>query len=161
MIQDPEISQMEVGRLVEDWTKIDEDHYLDGPVTPRVAVIDLNPNTEALEPGAVFIPPEGRRKLGSYKVDRQRITRRISSRSASSRPCCDDVHVRGAGHAGAAGRMGLPCAAAARRAARRLVGERLLRAPLAQPQFFSFRPGTSSSTPACRATSWPTRPPTP
>ena len=73
MIQDPEISQMEVGRLVEDWLKIDEDHYLDGPVTPRVAVIDLNPNTEALEPGAVFIPPEGRRKLGSYKVDRKRI----------------------------------------------------------------------------------------
>ena len=73
MIQDPEISQMEVGRLVEDWLKIDEDHYLDGPVTPRVAVIDLNPNTEALEPGAVFIPPEGRRTLGSYKVDRKRI----------------------------------------------------------------------------------------
>ena len=73
MIQDPEISQMEVGRLVEDWTKIDEDHYLDGPVTPRVAVIDLDPNTEALVPGAVFIPPEGRRVLGSYKVDRQRI----------------------------------------------------------------------------------------
>ncbi len=73
MIQDPEISKMEVGRLVEDWLKIDEDHYLDGPVTPRVAVVDLNPNTEALEPGAVFIPPEGRRTLGSYKVDRARI----------------------------------------------------------------------------------------
>ena len=73
MIQDPEISQMEVGRLVEDWLRIDEDHYLDGPVTPRVAVVDLDPNTEELVRGAVFIPPEGRRTLGSYKVDRSRI----------------------------------------------------------------------------------------
>ncbi len=73
MIQDPEISKLEVGRLVEDWTGLDEDHYLDGPVTPRVAVVDLNPNTEELEPGADYLPPAGRRTLGAYRVDRDDI----------------------------------------------------------------------------------------
>lgn len=73
MIQDPEIAQLETDRLVEEWLGIDEDHYLDGPVTPRVAVVDLNPNTEELEPGAVFLPPEGNRTLGAYRVDKTRV----------------------------------------------------------------------------------------
>jgi hypothetical protein len=74
MIQDPDISALEIGRLVEDWTLLDEDHYLDGPVTPRVAVIDLDPTTEQLEPGAVFLPPEGGRTLGAYRADKSKIT---------------------------------------------------------------------------------------
>jgi len=60
MIQDPDLAPTDVGRLVEDWKGIDEDHYLDGPVTPRVAVVDLDPDTERLEPGAVYLPPTGR-----------------------------------------------------------------------------------------------------
>ena len=74
MIQDPEISKLSVGRLVEDWTMLDEDHYLNGPITPRVAVVDLNPNTEKLERGAVYLPPSGKRKLGRYDVDKDRVT---------------------------------------------------------------------------------------
>lgn len=70
MIQDPDISHLSTGRLVEDWTELDEDHYLDGPVTPRVAVIDLHPTTEELEAGAVFEPPRGGRTFGRYRVDR-------------------------------------------------------------------------------------------
>ena len=73
MIQDPDISVLDIGRVVEDWTKLDEDHYLNGPVTPRVAVVDLNPNTEKLEPGAVFEPPTKRRPLGRYRVDKNAI----------------------------------------------------------------------------------------
>jgi len=68
MIQDPELAVMSIGRRVEEWLGIDEAHYLDGPVTPRVAVVDLHPDTEELEPGAVFIPPTRRRKLGKYDV---------------------------------------------------------------------------------------------
>ena len=73
MIQDPEISKLAVGRLVEEWRMLDEDHYLDGPITPRVAVIDLNPNTEKLERGARYVPPDRNRKLGRYDVDKERI----------------------------------------------------------------------------------------
>ncbi len=73
MIQDPDISVLDIGRVVEDWTQLDEDHYLDGPVTPRVAVVDLNPNTEKLERGAVFEPPTKRRPLGRYRVDKTAI----------------------------------------------------------------------------------------
>jgi hypothetical protein len=69
MIQDPDIAATTTGRLVETWTKADEDHWLDGPVTPRVAVLDLDPTTEALGPGAPFEPPAGRRTYGRYRVD--------------------------------------------------------------------------------------------
>jgi hypothetical protein len=76
MIQDPDLSEMKIGRLVEDWLGIDEDHYLDGPVTPRLAVVDLDPDTEQLEPGAVFLKPERRQKLGRYQVDRTKVSSR-------------------------------------------------------------------------------------
>ena len=65
MIQDPEIAHLTTDRLVEDWLGLAEAHYLDGPVTERVAVIDLHPTTEALEPGAVFEPPSGRRMMAT------------------------------------------------------------------------------------------------
>ena len=69
MIQDPEIARLPTDRLVEDWLGLAEAHYLDGPVTERVAVVDLDPTTEALEPGAVFEPPSGRRTFGRYRVN--------------------------------------------------------------------------------------------
>ncbi len=68
MIQDPDIAVTDIGRHVEEWRGIDEDHYLDGPVTPRVAVVDLDPDTEELEPGAVFVPPRRNQTLGRYQV---------------------------------------------------------------------------------------------
>jgi hypothetical protein len=74
MIQDPELSKVDVGRLVEDWTMLDEDHYLDGPITPRVAVVDLDPNTERLEAGAVYQPPTRNQTFGRYDVNRDDVT---------------------------------------------------------------------------------------
>ena len=74
MIQDPELSQLTTDRLVEDWLGLDEAHFLDGPITERVAVVDLDPETEAVERGAVFEPPDGRRTFGRYRVDRQRVS---------------------------------------------------------------------------------------
>jgi hypothetical protein len=73
MIQDSDIAALDIGRLVEEWEGIHEDHYLDGPVTPRLAVVDLDPNTEATIKPAEFLPPKGRRKLGAYRVDKNKI----------------------------------------------------------------------------------------
>ena len=56
MIQDPDISATDVGRLVEDWTRLDQAHFLDGPITPRLAVIDLDPDTEELQEPVRFEP---------------------------------------------------------------------------------------------------------
>jgi hypothetical protein len=74
MVQDPDLARLPTEHPVEEWLGMDEDHYLDGPVTPRVAVIDLHPTTEALEPGAVFEPAAGDRKLGRYRVRKDDVT---------------------------------------------------------------------------------------
>jgi hypothetical protein len=68
MIQDPDLAVVAIRKPVEEWRGIDEDHYLDGPVTPRVAVIDLDPDTEVLQPGAVFVAPRRNVKYGRYDV---------------------------------------------------------------------------------------------
>jgi hypothetical protein len=73
MIQDPAIADLKIKRLVEEWKGIHEDHYLDGPVTPRVAIIDLDPSTEASVEPARFLPPKGSRQNGKYDVDKDRI----------------------------------------------------------------------------------------
>jgi hypothetical protein len=71
MIQDPEISTTDVGAvLVEGWTKLDQDHFLDGPIAPRVAVIDLDPDTEELRAPAKYLLPTGNQTLSRYDVDR-------------------------------------------------------------------------------------------
>ena len=46
----------------------DEPFFLDGPVTRRVAVLDLDAETGALHPGAVFRPPSDGSKIGGYKL---------------------------------------------------------------------------------------------
>src|ERR1044072_2155807 len=73
MLQDPRISQLDVGHLVEDWLKLDERHYLDGPVSERVAVVDLDPTTDALAAPVPYLPPSGRRTLGRYDVEKSDI----------------------------------------------------------------------------------------
>lgn len=47
---------------------VDEGPFLDGPVTPRVAVVDLDAATGALRPGSVFQPARGRVD-GRYELD--------------------------------------------------------------------------------------------
>src|SRR5690242_18025199 len=69
MIQDPEIAQLSsVGRLVEDWLGLEQEHLLDGPVTTRLAVVDLDPDTEELQAAVAFAPPKGGQRLGRYRV---------------------------------------------------------------------------------------------
>ncbi len=74
MIQDPELANLATDRLVEDWLGLEEAHYLDGPITERVAVVDLDPVTEAVERGAVFEPPSGRRTFGRYRVEGESVS---------------------------------------------------------------------------------------
>ena len=76
MIQDPEISQTDVGRMVEDWIGLDQEHFLDGPITPRIAVVDLDPDTEALHPAVKFQLPTGSRTLGRYAANRNAVESR-------------------------------------------------------------------------------------
>lgn len=47
---------------------IEDEFFLDGPVTRRVAVLDFNPDTGALETGAHYLPPKPGKKLGRYDV---------------------------------------------------------------------------------------------
>lgn len=73
MIQDPEIAETAVGRMVEDWKGLEQDHFLAGPITPRLAVVDLDPDSETLLDPVPFEPPSGGRTLGRYTVDRDDI----------------------------------------------------------------------------------------
>lgn len=48
----------------------DEDEvFLDGPVSKRVAVVDFDAKDGRLQPSTVFEPPTGRRTVGRYVVD--------------------------------------------------------------------------------------------
>jgi hypothetical protein len=46
----------------------DEPFFLDGPITRRVAVLDFDPDSGELLPGAQFQPPEKGRKTGRYLI---------------------------------------------------------------------------------------------
>ena len=66
MIQDPDLAETAIGRLVEDWLGLEQEHFLDGPITPRLAIVDLDPDNEELQPPVPFDPPERGRPLGRY-----------------------------------------------------------------------------------------------
>jgi hypothetical protein len=70
MIQDPIVAQAkDMARLTEGYVVQDEDFFLDGPVTGRVAVLDLDSETGELHPGAGFVPPKPGRKRGEYALE--------------------------------------------------------------------------------------------
>lgn len=67
MIQDPSLK----GPSKVDTEKYDKETFscfLDGPITDRVAIIDFDPATGQVVPGAPFEPPKGRRKTARYIV---------------------------------------------------------------------------------------------
>ena len=66
MIQDPDVAEVKgITRLTEG-IDITEDFFLDGPASRRVAVLDFDPTTGALTPGAKFHPPAPGRQRGKY-----------------------------------------------------------------------------------------------
>lgn len=67
MLDDPQTSHAGLDLFEELYTR-EEPFFLDGPVSRRVAVLDFDAATGALFPGARFIPPTPRRKIGRYEI---------------------------------------------------------------------------------------------
>jgi len=68
LIKDPSVSQWKDLPLAEPFEIENEDVYLDGPVSRRVAVLDFEPGSGRLRLGARFIPPEKPDGVGRYEV---------------------------------------------------------------------------------------------
>ncbi len=65
MLDDPQTSKFAGLDDFEMFETRDEDFFLDGPVSRRVAVLDFDAATGGVLPGARFVDP-GKRKLGNY-----------------------------------------------------------------------------------------------
>jgi len=68
LVQDQWAAQHKDFKITEGYDIEDEEFFLDGPVTKRIAVLDFDPDTGALVPGAQFKPPPKNRVLGKYEV---------------------------------------------------------------------------------------------
>jgi hypothetical protein len=68
MIQDPKLSRLEGLERIREKHGVEEDFFLDGPVSRRVAILDLDPKTGKLEPGVPFRPPTGGQTLWRYAL---------------------------------------------------------------------------------------------
>ena len=68
LVQDP-LTSVYKGMAAVDTVEIAyEDFFLDGPVTRRVAVLDLDPDTNQLRPGVRYVAPARGRKIGTYAI---------------------------------------------------------------------------------------------
>lgn len=67
MDTEPGHSAKDAKTLMQGWEYRATEPLLDGPISRRVAVIDLDPDTGAVLPGARFIPPKGK-KQGCYEI---------------------------------------------------------------------------------------------
>jgi hypothetical protein len=67
MLDDPQSAKLAGLDEFEEFITREEDFFLDGPVSRRVAVLDFDPQTGGILPGARFVPP-GKKKLGSYEI---------------------------------------------------------------------------------------------
>lgn len=72
---------------------IEDETFLDGPVSPRVAVLDFEPGTGALAVQARFVAPKAGRVRGSYEVPRP-----LQAGDQSVDPITTSVSVFGAVH---------------------------------------------------------------
>jgi hypothetical protein len=68
MIKDTMHSEYLGVPITENWEVRDEEFFLDGPVTRRVAVLDFEDRTGELSPPVKFLPPAGRQTRGRYAV---------------------------------------------------------------------------------------------
>jgi hypothetical protein len=67
IVQDPDVTTFKGLHPTEDVVIQSEGFFLDGPIAKRVAVLDFDPTTGALVPGATFLPPNGAGR-GSYRL---------------------------------------------------------------------------------------------
>jgi hypothetical protein len=67
IVKDPVVPQYKDVQPTEEIT-IEDGAFLDGPVSPRVAVLDFEPGKGTLAPPARSLAPKGRSKRGTYDV---------------------------------------------------------------------------------------------
>jgi hypothetical protein len=67
-VQDRWAAEREKIKPIEHFYLEEEEFFLDGPTTRRLAVLDFDPDTGELFPGARFRPPAGGRKTGEYEI---------------------------------------------------------------------------------------------
>jgi len=92
IVKDPVVTSYKDVEPTEQVT-VDAEAFLDGPVSPRVAVLDFVPENGALAPPARFIAPKGRAIRGSYELPRP-----VSMGTAEVDPVATAVSVFGAVH---------------------------------------------------------------
>jgi hypothetical protein len=68
MLDDPQSSRLAGLDEFEEFISREEDFFLDGPVSRRVAVLDFDPQTGGILPGARFVPPGKKKKFGAYEL---------------------------------------------------------------------------------------------
>ena len=69
LIKDPEVAQYKDLPLVEDFVVEQEELFLDGPVSRRLAILDFDADAGGLRPGARFVQPAaGASGFGRYEV---------------------------------------------------------------------------------------------
>lgn len=68
IVKDPEVSEYKDVFPTED-IEVEEDVFLDGPISPRVAVLDFEPGSGALAEPARFVPPAQNGGEGSYRIE--------------------------------------------------------------------------------------------
>ncbi len=69
IVKDPVVTEYKDVEPTETLT-VEADAFLDGPVSPRVAVLDFDPGVGALAAPGRFLEPRGRAKIGSYEIQR-------------------------------------------------------------------------------------------
>lgn len=69
IVKDPVVTEYKDVEPTETIT-VEADAFLDGPVSPRVAVLDFDPGVGALATPARFLAPRGRARIGSYEIQR-------------------------------------------------------------------------------------------
>jgi len=68
LVKDPDVARWKDVPLFENFVIENEDVFLDGPIGRRVAVLDFDPQSGQLNPGARFVPPAGTDGVGSYAI---------------------------------------------------------------------------------------------
>src|SRR5512134_1501617 len=67
IVKDPEVSEFKEVAPTEE-IEVEEDVFLDGPVSPRVAVLDFEPGSGSLAQSARFVPPSRPQDEGRYEI---------------------------------------------------------------------------------------------
>lgn len=68
MATEPNAARQSTGSLLEGWFYETDEPLLDGPVSRRVAVIDIDPTDGTIANGATFRPPTAQRTVARYAV---------------------------------------------------------------------------------------------